>query len=71
MNGNSKDFEFETMEKYYGDEHQVKKTIEDCPVCGSKFVLTHNPDAGSLIVEESARCLDCDFGQRNVIHILN
>ena len=38
-------YEFEEYEKYYGDSVQVKKIIEDCPCCGSKFVMTHAPDA--------------------------
>ena len=42
----------------------MTKIIEDCPSCGSKFVMTHSPDAGSLIIEETSRCLDCDFGQK-------
>tara|TARA_X000000950_G_scaffold266834_1_gene342725 strand:- start:180 stop:395 length:216 start_codon:yes stop_codon:yes gene_type:complete len=71
MDAGSKDYEFEMMERYYGGEPEVRKVIEDCPCCGSKFVITHSPDAGSLIVEETSRCLDCDFGQRKVIHILN
>ena len=71
MDASKRSYEFEEYEKYYGDSVQVKKIIEDCPCCGSKFVMTHVPDAGSLIVEETSRCLDCDFGQKKVIHILN
>ena len=67
----SKDYEFEAFEKYYGDETTVKKTIENCPCCGSKFAITHYPDSGNLIVQETFRCLDCDFGQKKIIDILN
>ena len=71
MDANNKDYEFEALERYFGDKDQVKKIIENCPCCNAKFVMTHVPDSGSLIVEETARCLDCDFGQRKVIHSLN
>ena len=67
----SKDYEFETFEKYYGDFDQVKKTIENCPKCGAKLSVSHYPDSGNLLVQETSRCLSCDFGQRKVIHILN
>ena len=43
----SKDYEFEALEKYYGDEATVRKTIENCPCCGSKFAITHYPDSGN------------------------
>jgi len=66
-----KDYEFEQLEKYHGDADTVKKVIENCPKCGAKLVITHYPDSGNLIVQETSRCLDCDFGQRKVIHVLN
>lgn len=67
----TKDYEFEHFEKYFGGPDQVKKTIENCPKCGSKLSLSHFPDSGNLIVQETARCLACDFGQRKTIHVLN
>ncbi len=67
----AKDFEFEHFEKYFGNIEQVKKIIENCPKCGAKMSLSHFPDSGNLLVQETARCVQCDFGQRKVIHILN
>lgn len=66
-----KDYEFEVIEKYYGGEDQVKTIIENCPLCGAKFVMTHSPDSGNLLVHETKRCLDCDFGHEVTIHVLN
>jgi len=72
MNSRDNDsYEFEYLEKYYGDIHFVKKTIENCPSCNSKLVLSHNADSGSLLVHETARCFDCDYGGRKLIHIMN
>lgn len=64
-------YEFEYLEKYYGDAYCVKKAIEDCPSCNSKLVLSHLADSGSLLVHESARCFDCDFIGRKLIHTMN
>ena len=64
-------FEFERYEKYVGGPDAVKKAIEDCPKCGSKLVLSHFSDSGNLLVHETARCFECDFGGRKVIHALN
>ncbi len=68
---NSKDYEFEKYEKYYGGPEEVKKSIEDCPKCRRKLSFSHFPDSGNLLVQETSRCLHCDFGQRKIIHTLN
>jgi phosphohistidine phosphatase SixA len=65
------DYKFETFEEYYGDEDTVKKQIDECHVCGSKLLLSHLPDYKNLLVQETARCLECGAGNRKVIHILN
>ncbi len=71
MDSTRKDFEFECFEKYYGSADEVKTMIEDCPRCGAKMAFSHYPDSGNLVVQETARCLYCDFGQRKLIHQLN
>ena len=38
------DFKFENFEEYFGGADQVKKTIDECKVCGSKLLLSHMPD---------------------------
>ncbi|PIP89361.1 MAG: hypothetical protein COW01_04260 [Bdellovibrionales bacterium CG12_big_fil_rev_8_21_14_0_65_38_15] len=68
---NSESYEFEYFEKYFGDAASVTRTIEDCPCCQSKLILSHSADSGSLLVHESARCFDCDFDGRKLIHIMN
>ncbi len=64
-------YEFEYLEKYYGDASNVMRAIEDCPCCQSKLILSHSADSGSLLVHESARCFDCDFDGRKLIHKMN
>ena len=71
MNSGKNDYQFESLERYHGGIDDVKKTIEDCPKCQSKMVLSHYSDNGNLILHETARCIECDFGQRKVIHVLN
>jgi C4-type Zn-finger protein len=69
---NSKnDYQFEAYERYHGGIDEVKKTIEDCPQCQAKMVLSHYSDSGNLILHETARCIECDYGQRKIIHSLN
>ena len=68
---NSFDFKFEKFEEYFGTAEEVKKKIDDCPICGSKLLLSHMPDYKNLLVQETARCLECGSGNRKVIHILN
>lgn len=68
---NEVDFKFETFQEYWGDELEVKKTITECKVCGSKLLLSHMPDYKNLLVQETARCIDCGSGNRKMIHILN
>jgi len=65
------DYKFENFLEYYGDIKQVKKQINECPICGAKLVMTHLSDYKNLIVQESARCPDCGQGNRKVIHIIN
>jgi ssDNA-binding Zn-finger/Zn-ribbon topoisomerase 1 len=64
-------FELEYLEKYHGDCEQVTKTIEDCPQCGKKLIITHWADTSTLVMEENSRCIECDFGHRKVLHSLN
>lgn len=65
------DFKFENFEEYFGSAEQVKKTMDECKVCGSKLLLSHMPDYKNLLVQETARCMDCGCGNRRVIHVLN
>jgi len=64
-------YEFECLEKYHGNYEEVTKTIEDCPSCGKKLIITHWADAATLVMEESAKCVECDFGQRKTLHAMN
>lgn len=68
---NRYDYDFEFLEKYFGTPDDVKRKIENCPSCGEKMILTHFSDSGNMLVQETARCQCCDFGQRKVIHIIN
>lgn len=64
-------FKFEQFEEYYGSPEEVERSINQCAVCGSKLILSHMPDYKNLLVQETARCMDCGCGNRKVIHILN
>lgn len=68
---NRYDYEFEFQEKYFGSPDDVKKKIENCPECGEKMIISHFSDSGNMLVQETARCHHCDFGQRKIIHIIN
>ncbi len=65
------DVKFEKFEEYFGGVDEVKKVIDECRICGSKLLLSHLPDYKNLIVQETARCMECGEGNRKVIHILN
>ena len=65
------DYEFVCYERFYGDAQDVKDKIETCPSCNEKLVLTHFSDTGNMLVQETARCTHCDFGQRKIIHSIN
>ena len=64
----SKDYEIECYERYYGGEEEVKKIIEDCPLCGSKLILNHVPDNLNLIMQETSECPACDYTSKRVLH---
>ena len=67
----SKDYEFEYYERYFGSPGNVKKIMEDCPCCGSKMVISHQSDNGTLLLHETSRCSECDYGGRKLIHVIN
>lgn len=64
-------YTFERYEGYYGSPEDVKKIISECSICKSKLILSHMPDYKNLIIQETARCIECGEGSRKVIHILN
>jgi hypothetical protein len=65
------DYKFECYEQYYGSKEEVQKKIDDCPKCHSKLILGHFPDYKNLLVQETARCLDCGESNRKIIYVLN
>jgi ssDNA-binding Zn-finger/Zn-ribbon topoisomerase 1 len=65
------DFKFESFEEYFGDARQVKKTINECQICGSRLVFTHLSDYRNMFVQETARCPECGGNHKKLIHILN
>ena len=71
MSASDGDFKFESFEEYYGTAEEVKKHINECKVCGSKLILSHMPDYKNLIIQETARCIDCGSGNRKIIHVMN
>lgn len=65
------DYKFECFEEYYGSPDEVKRIIDDCQVCGAKLVFSHLPDYKNLLIQETARCMECGQGNRKIIHVLN
>jgi hypothetical protein len=65
------DFKFENQEQYFGTVEDVKKQIDECKVCGAKLLISHLSDQKNMIVQETARCLDCGCGNRRVFHVFN
>ncbi|MBT3983751.1 MAG: hypothetical protein HOE90_20520 [Bacteriovoracaceae bacterium] len=65
------DYKFECFEEYFGDAENVKKIINKCRQCGSKMVFNHLPDYKNLLIQESARCMECGEGARKTICTLN
>lgn len=68
---NEADFKFEKFEEYWGGVEEVQKIITNCKICGSKLLLSHMPDYKNLLVQETARCIECGAGNRKTIHVLN
>ena len=64
-------YKFENFEEYFGGAEEVRKIMDECKVCGAKLLLSHMPDYKNLLVQETARCVDCGCGNRRVIHVLN
>ena len=67
----SEDYKFETYEGYFGSAEDVTKSINYCSSCGGRLTLSHYPDSGNLIVQETSQCTSCDKGKMKVIHVLN
>ncbi len=64
------DYKFECYEEYVGDAENVKKSINLCPHCGAKLSFNHLPDYKNLLIQESARCLECGQENRRKISVL-
>lgn len=65
------EFRIEQYECYYGDEKQVKKTMNECEICGADLVHSHVGDFRNFFVQEVSQCLDCGEKPRKIFHALN
>ena len=65
------DYKFFCYEEFYGTKEDISKQIDECYACKSKLVFSHFPDYKNLLVQETARCLDCGRGNRKIIFVLN
>ena len=45
--------------------------LNHCAECGAKLMLDHASDYKSLVLHETAQCLDCGKDNRNTIHMIN
>lgn len=67
---NDGDFGFEKFEEYFGGVNQVKKTIDECEICGANLVFTHLSDYRNFFVQETSRCPECGGNHKKLIHSL-
>lgn len=65
------DYVFESYERFHGKSEDVISTMEDCPQCGAKFVVTHYSDTFTLLMKETCKCVECDFGSNKVFYALS
>lgn len=65
------DYRFENFMEYHGEVEHVKKLMDQCSECGAKLLLSHMSDYRNMIIQETARCLDCGQGTKRIIHIIN
>jgi len=65
------EYKFECYEEYFGEKEEIIKKIDECASCGAKLVFSHLPDYKSLIIQETARCMECGKIIRKVISIIN
>jgi hypothetical protein len=68
---NRLDYRFENYLGYYGDAEHVKQQISHCTCCGAKLLLSHMSDFKNLMIQETARCLDCGEGTQRIIFCIN
>lgn len=61
----------EKFEKYYGTVSEVIRQIENCPKCGAKLIMTHLSDLDNLYVHEEVKCMECNYGTHETLHVLN
>ncbi len=65
------DYKFEKLEDYFGEKEEIIKNIDECHTCGAKLVFSHLPDYKNLIMQETARCMECGKIIRKLISIIN
>jgi len=65
------DYKVEDFQSYHGDPMEVKKQIDDCPMCQTKLLFNHLPDYRNLLIQETSRCLNCGHHNKKLIHKLN
>lgn len=65
------EYKFECYEEYVGGKDDVIKKIDQCSSCGSKLIFGHLPDYKNLLIQETARCVECGQIIRRVIYVLN
>ena len=68
---NDYSYQVENYLRYYGDQTQVRKLMNECDSCGAKLIQTHLSDYSNLFVQENSRCPECGKDNRKVIHALN
>ncbi len=65
------EYQLEDDIEYYGTPEEITRKLDECKVCGSKLSFNHLPDYKNLLLQESARCMECGCTNRKVIHVLS
>jgi|GEM_PF-392169 len=64
-------FKFALLEEYFGDARQVIKQIQECRVCQTEMIFSHQSDYKSFLLEESSQCPECGHKNTNLVFRIN
>lgn len=60
----------EEFSQFFGTAQEVVARYTHCGLCGANLHFTHITDFAKNLTQESARCPECAFKVRRIIHKL-
>lgn len=66
----NENMETEACPSYFGSAQDLVDRYTHCALCGSHLHFTHLTDFSRNLTQESAKCPECGFKARRVIHRL-